>query len=157
MKKFVLFGIVCLLLSACQNLPNAHVYQQANANDKCYIYQDAKKIDTVLAYSIDSYGLPYSNNANLLNNAQNALKLGCNVNEISPNSSLRPIEQAVLYQNSDFIKLLMANGANPTLKIQNAKTTINGKNLFEFSEWLAIKQPTQERIFINQLLQNYKK
>lgn len=166
MKKL---AILCLALAvtACQTFPsksptNTATTPNPTIANQCYIQPDAKgqQYDTRLTWLVDSRNLPDINNADIIAQAKTALKNGCDINAPSPRTGFRPLELAILYGDVEFAKLLLDNGANPYLTINNhinPDSSIQHKNSFEFARLLINKDKNPNINSIIQLLHHYKK
>ncbi len=80
-----------------------------------------------------------------------ALAAGCPVDE-PDQMGLSALNGAILYDEPELVKLLLANGADPKRKIVSPKTTVNGLDSFAFLDLLDKRDGKRDRQAIRALL-----
>lgn len=80
-----------------------------------------------------------------------ALEAGCPVDE-PDQMGLSALNGAILYDEPELVKLLLASGADPKRKIVSPKTTVNGLDSFAFLDLLDKRDGKRDRKAIRALL-----
>lgn len=80
-----------------------------------------------------------------------ALAAGCPVDE-PDQMGLSALNGAILYDEPELVKLLLASGADPKRKIVSPKTTVNGLDSFAFLDLLDKRDGKRDRKAIRALL-----
>ncbi|MBT8143686.1 MAG: ankyrin repeat domain-containing protein [Gammaproteobacteria bacterium] len=71
---------------------------------------------SALGQTLRGYGLEGFDNERVLETAHHLISLGCDVNEAGATGQA-PIHEAILYNETEVVRFLLANGANPAVKI----------------------------------------
>lgn len=71
-------------------------------------------------------------------------KLGAPIDYYSENG-LTALQEAVITTNVPFIKALLINGADPSLKTRISRPSINGLNAIELAEYIVSKSPNNAK------------
>lgn len=152
--RFFLCFFLSLFLMGCSReidyLPGFHFVD----SQECHI--ESNNISSpLIVYLVKGYDLEITNDQIFLSEIRDAVERGCDVDE--PDSDgLSPLNTAILFSQLEVIDELIVLGAKPNLVINSPKKSISGKNSFEFSEWLAINDPSKKRNEANALIQKSK-
>lgn len=74
-----------------------------------------------------------------------ALQRGCDINEARPDDGLNALNAAILFAESEWVSFLLAQGADPSLKIHAPERRFHGMNSAEFARLLF--ELTQKNIY----------
>ena len=98
-----------------------------------------------------AYGESEARKGMALAQMKQALEAGCPVDE-PDQMGLSALNGAILYDEPELVKLLLAHGADPKRKIVSPKTTVNGLDSFAFLDLLDKRDGKRDRKAIRALL-----
>lgn len=152
-----------LTMNASERLPlTARVMAQLRVQswDGC---PETERGVSALSQTLRGYGLEGFDNKRVLATAHHLISLGCDVNALSATGQA-PMHEAILYNESDVVRFLLANGADPAVTIvvprnQNSATMqhYDGMNATQFAMELDSRSGGHSpRSEILQLLQRHR-
>lgn len=128
---------------------------------QCYaVVQAGEEPRPVLNLLVASYGLPDVDNALVQAALEAVIARGCDVNVLGK-SGLSPLHEAVLFNEVELVRFLLANGASMETKIERPNSEIDGMNAQQFLDKLLLlaaeQGDTRDRSAVQALLAEHLK
>lgn len=148
----VCLSLACLQASAAANKATASVKEAAEAQQRIELMQNFEYSDEKQCYAVivpgeeanpilnllvASYGLPDFDKAALQSALEAAVARGCDVNELG-HSGLSPLHEAVLFNEPELVRFLLAHDADIEQKIQRPDSAVHELNARQFLDKLLL-------------------
>ena len=105
---------------------------------QCYaVIMPGEEARPILNLLVSSYGLPDFDKAALQSALEAAVARGCDVNELGQ-AGLSPLHEAVLFNEPDLVRFLLAHGADIEQKIQRPDSAVHELNARQFLDKLLL-------------------
>ena len=142
----------CLLATSlvhAENVQKDHGLQPMD--ERGCVLGNASMQAPTLTLMAAAYGESEARKDMALAQMKQALAAGCPVDE-PDQMGLSALNGAILYDEPELVKLLLASGADPKRKIVSPKTTVNGLDSFAFLDLLDKRDGKRDRKAIRALL-----
>lgn len=112
------------------------------------------KLEPAVAFTASAYDVPSFNQQEVIQLLDRFIENGCSIHAADSNGT-SPVNVAVLTSQLELLTYLLKKGADPTVKIANARPWANGKNSLEFAELIFRTKPSQSRAAIVEILKRH--